>query len=78
MKEKRKRKGKIERQAEGVDDRKAKSEREREREVHSTVTRFGKLPPIGRLFSLDSFFENHRRSPHYWATFSRGKNCALN
>jgi hypothetical protein len=31
MKEKRKRKGKIERQAEGVDDRKAKSERERER-----------------------------------------------
>jgi hypothetical protein len=36
------------------------------------VTRSGEFSPIGWVFTLGSFFENCRNSPHIWATLFHG------
>jgi hypothetical protein len=33
----------------------------------------GYFSPLGRLFTVGSFFENFRRSANFWATFFQGK-----
>jgi hypothetical protein len=41
------------------------------------VTRLDDFSPIGRLFTLGSFFEKYKSGPNFGAAFFNGRSCVL-
>jgi hypothetical protein len=45
--------------------------------AYDRVTRLDEFSPLGRIVTLEAFFENYRSSQNHWATVSRGKNYVI-